>query len=100
MPVCQNCHNKWSWKQTFKRSFTSTLDGMTCPYCEEKQYLTSRVRKGSTIIPFIIITLIMLSNLFFGPSFVFFFALLGLIPLFFGIYPFFVELSNKEEALW
>ncbi len=18
MPTCQNCHNKWSWKQTFK----------------------------------------------------------------------------------
>lgn len=67
MPTCQNCYNKWSWRQTFKRSFTS--DGMTCPYCEEKQYLTSRVRKGSTIIPFIMITLIMLSNFFLGPSF-------------------------------
>ncbi|WP_200411805.1 TIGR04104 family putative zinc finger protein [Virgibacillus salexigens] len=98
MPTCQNCHNKWSWKQTFKRTFTS--DGMTCPYCEDKQYLTSRVRKGSAIIPFIMITLIMLCNLFFGPSFIFFFALLGVIPLFFVIYPFFVEVSNKKEALW
>ncbi|ASN05629.1 TIGR04104 family putative zinc finger protein [Virgibacillus necropolis] len=99
MPTCQNCHKKWNWKQTFKKSFT--LGGeMTCPYCEEKQYLTARMRKRSTIIPFIITSLIMLGNLFFGPSYVFVFALLGLFPLFFGIYPFFVELSNREESLW
>lgn len=99
MPTCQNCHEKWNWKQTFKRSFTLG-GGMTCPYCEEKQYLTARMRKRSTIIPFIISALIMLGNLFFGPSYIFVFTLLGLLPLFFGIYPFFVELSNKEESLW
>lgn len=99
MPTCQNCHHKWSWKQTFKRSFTLG-GGMTCPYCEEKQYVTSRVRKKSTIIPFIIMALIMLSNLFFGPSYIFLFALVSLMPLFLWIYPFFIELSNKDESLW
>lgn len=71
-----------------------------CPYCEEKQYLTSRVRKRGTIIPFIIMALIMLSNLFLGPSYIFLIALLSILPLFLGVYPFFIELSNKEESLW
>ena len=99
MPTCQNCHNKWTWKQTFKKSFTLSV-GMTCPYCDKKQYLTARMRKRSTIIPFIIISIIMLGNLLFGPSYTALFSLIILIPLFLLINPFFVELSNEEEALF
>jgi CXXC-20-CXXC protein len=99
MPTCQNCHHKWSWKQTFKKSFT-LIGGMTCPYCDEKQYLTARMRKRSTIIPFIMVALIMLGNHFIGPSYVAVFALLGLLPLVIIINPFFVELSNEEEPLF
>ncbi|MBY7143978.1 hypothetical protein KFZ56_13175 [Virgibacillus sp. NKC19-3] len=99
MPTCQNCHHKWSWKQTFKKSFTLG-GGMTCPYCEEKQYITPRTRTRSTIITFIIIALFMLSNLFFGPSYIFFFVIISVLPLFLVTYPFFIELSNKEEPLW
>jgi CXXC-20-CXXC protein len=44
MPTCQNCDQKWGWKQTLKKSFT--LDtGMICPYCEKKQYTTKKVDK-------------------------------------------------------
>ncbi|MEI3607600.1 TIGR04104 family putative zinc finger protein [Pseudogracilibacillus sp. SE30717A] len=99
MPTCQNCHNKWSWKQTFKGSFTLG-GGMTCPYCKEKQYLTARMRKRSTLIPFVIVAIIMLGNLFLGPSYVSIFALLVLLPSVFIINPFFVELSNEEEPLF
>ncbi len=99
MPTCQHCRHQWSWKQSFKKSFTLGT-GMTCPYCGEKQYLAARTRKRNTIFPLIIVTLIMLGNLFFGPSSVFLFALLGFIPLFFGIYPFLIELSNEEEPLF
>lgn len=99
MPVCQNCHYKWSWKETFKRSFTFG-NAMICPHCEEKQYLSARLRKRSTIIPFMIISIIMLCNLFFGPSYFYVITLISLLPLFFGIYPFFVELSNEEEPLF
>src|SRR5690625_2590474 len=96
MATCQNCYKNWSWKQTFKRSFTLS-DEMICPFCQKKQYVTSRIRKWSTIIPLIIVFLIMTGNLFFVPSYVTVFALLGVLPLFFGIYPFFVELTNQEE---
>lgn len=73
---------------------------MTCPYCEEKQYVTARMRKRSTVIPFIIISFIMLGNLFFGPSYVFLVALLVLVPVVFVVNPFCVKLSNKEEPLF
>jgi len=98
MPICQNCHHKWTWKQTFKRSFT--LDtGMKCPSCEEKQYMTSRARKRSTAIPFLV-PLIMLGNLIFGSSYFSLIALIIFIPFIFVLYPFIMELSNKEEPLW
>lgn len=98
MPTCQNCHHKWSWKQTFKRSFAFAFsDGMTCPYCEEKQYMTSRARKISTAIPFFV-PLIMLGNLIFDPSYFFLIMLISLIPIIFGLYPFIIKLSNKEIA--
>ncbi|GAA3720817.1 hypothetical protein GCM10022378_08640 [Salinicoccus jeotgali] len=45
----------------------------------------------------IVIFLILLGNLFFGPSYIALFAILGVIPLAAIIYPFFVELSNEEE---
>ncbi|HLR52140.1 MAG TPA: TIGR04104 family putative zinc finger protein [Candidatus Avamphibacillus sp.] len=99
MPTCQNCKSKWSWKQTFKKSFT--LDtAMTCPYCGEKQYVTSRTRNISTMITMMIITIVMLMNIFFGPSFIFVFILIGSIPFMVGLYPYWVELSNKEKPLW
>lgn len=99
MPTCKNCHNQWTWSQTFTRSFT-LIGEMTCPYCSKKQYLTARMRKRSTIIPFILIFLIMFGNLLFGPSYIALFALLSLLPLVFIITPFFVELSNEEEPLF
>src|SRR5699024_2850660 len=96
MSTCQNCNNKWSWKQTFKKSSIS-FGGMTCPYCGKKQYQTKRSGKRITIIYFTIFLLIMLNNIFFCPSYITFFTLLGLIPLFFIINSFFVELSNEKE---
>lgn len=98
MPTCQNCDNEWSWKQTCKKYFT--LDtGMACPYCGEKQYVTSRSRKKSSIFLFIGPAL-MLINLFFGPSLIVLFILLGSFPLIVGVYPLMIELTSKEELPW
>ena len=47
MPPCKNCYKKWSWKQTFKRSFTVGGD-MKCPYCNEMQYYSLRSINGIT----------------------------------------------------
>lgn len=99
MPICQNCHHTWTWKETFKRSFTFD-GGMECPYCKKMQYYSARFRKISSIIPFAVITLIMSCNFLFGPSYIFVIALLSLIPLYIVIYPFTVKLSNEEKPLF
>ena len=99
MPTCQNCQNEWTWKQTFKKQF-NLMGEMTCPYCEEKQYYSARMRKRSGIIPFIIIAIIMTGNLFFGPSVIAFIALVAFLPVYFAVIPFFIELANEEEPLF
>ncbi|MFC4024676.1 TIGR04104 family putative zinc finger protein [Oceanobacillus longus] len=63
MPTCENCHNKWNWRQTIKKSFT--LDpGMTCPYCGKTQYQTQKSRTKSALLNAIIL-LPLLINIFF-----------------------------------
>lgn len=99
MPECQNCHETWNWKQTFKRLFTLG-GGMECPYCHEYQYQTSTFRKRSALIPVILMSIIMLGNLLWGPSYLSLLVLLGTPLIFMLICPFFVKLSNEDEALW
>ena len=97
MPTCQNCDRKWSWKQTFRKSFT--LDsGMTCPYCQKRQYLTKGTRIKTALITFITITILTICSLVYGPSFTFLYIWICLIPLFVVLYPFWVELANKEKS--
>lgn len=93
MPSCQNCGRKWSWKQTFKKSFT--LDtGMICPYCEKKQSIAKGTRIKTALFTFIAITLVTVGSLLYGPSIVFVYIMIGLIPFFLVLYPFWVELRN------
>lgn len=99
MPVCQSCHHKWSWKQTFVKSF-SFIGGMRCTHCGEKQYVTARVKKRGTVIPLCIVLLTAIGNYFFTPTYVFLYSLAILLPLVLVINPFFVELSSEEEPLF
>src|SRR5699024_1595611 len=98
MPTCENCNNKWSWKQTIKKTFT--LDpAMTCPYCGEKQYETQKSRMKNSALNFVI-PLPLLLNIFIDiPGF----FLLSLLPVLFivvmSLYPFFVKISSKEEYI-
>jgi|SRR5699024_101688 len=98
MPTCQNCGEKWTWSQSVKRSF-QLGGGMPCPYCGDKQYYSARMRKRSSITLFII-PLILLGNLFFGLSIITVIILLSIIPIYTFLFPFFMELSNEEEALF
>lgn len=99
MPTCQNCQTKWSWWQTLKRSFVIN-GGMMCPYCGERQYITPRARKISMLITFTAPAIILLKILFDFSHIFLLFALLGSLPLLIGIFPLFLELSNKDQPLW
>lgn len=96
MPICKNCRNNWSWKQTVKKMFT--LDtGMKCPYCGENQYQTQKSKKRTSILNSIVL-LPLLLNIFFDIPIV---MLLSLFPVLFiiviSLSPFIMHLSNKEE---
>ncbi|NCU16715.1 hypothetical protein GW534_02865 [Bacillus sp. P1(2020)] len=99
MPICQHCHKQWSWKQVMKRSFTLN-HFLICPHCGEKQYVTKRSRRRSAAMNFIP-PLFILFPLLFNVSV---WIGLGLIVasgvLLYSFYPFIIELSNEEEALW
>lgn len=98
MPNCDNCHNKWNWKQTIK--ITTTLNPvMTCPYCGEKQYQT---QKSKTKIGFLttIVLLPLLLQPFFdipGAFLLSLFPILAVIVIL--LYPFLIELSSREEYI-
>jgi CXXC-20-CXXC protein len=99
MPTCQHCHRKWTWKQTFKKSFTLSHQ-LTCPFCGEKQYITSKARKRSAYLSFIPPLTLLLPIFFDISSILSISILIGSGLCLIGIYPFMIELSNKEEPLW
>lgn len=96
MPICTKCKNKWSWKQTVKKTATLNPE-MSCPHCGEKQYQS---KKSKALIPFfgLLPLLPLLIQAFFDVSVI---ILLSLIPLLivivFVLYPFLIKLSSEEE---
>ncbi|KPB06163.1 TIGR04104 family putative zinc finger protein [Bacillus sp. CHD6a] len=98
-PTCANCHNQWSWKMTWKKTFTFK-QAITCPFCEEKQYITKSARQKLTLLP-IGIPLLNVPFLTFGVNG--FFLTIVYVVCIIGIaifMPSLYELSNEEESLW
>jgi len=98
MPTCDNCHNKWNWKQTIKK--TTTLNPvMTCPYCGEKQYQT---QKSKTKVGFLttIVLLPLLLQIFFDMPGAFLLSIFPILTvIFILLYPFLIKLSSREEYI-
>lgn len=95
MPVCQNCKEKWTWKQTMKSLFK-----LNCPYCGKKQYESVASRKRTSI--FILFPPIILSiNLFLHLSWwLIILILFMIVTILWLIYPFMMKLSNEREPIW
>lgn len=96
MPICKKCGNEWSWWQTVKKS-TFTGNGMVCPYCKEKQFLSASLGKRNIILVLIIIILYLV-NVFLDLSLnmtIIIAVIMGLILI--GINPFLIKLSNEKE---
>lgn len=97
MPTCQNCKNTWTWKQTIK-----TIFKFKCPNCGKKQYESAKSKKRSAFVSFLpLIPLPILAFLNFPfPLQVSISIIVILSIAFLVIYPFIIELSNEEEALF
>ncbi|WP_212921721.1 TIGR04104 family putative zinc finger protein [Ornithinibacillus bavariensis] len=96
MPTCKSCGTEWAWKQTVKKTFSN----MKCPHCGEKQYLTARSRKKSSVVAFLAPLTLLFSFIVNFSSIVTIILLIGLSIVWFGLSPCIVELSNEEEPLW
>lgn len=98
MPTCENCLNRWSWKQTLK--ITTTLNpALKCPYCGERQYQTLKSKKKMAFHTPIVLFPLLLQIFFDIPRvivFSLFFILFWIVML---TYPFLVEVKSKEEYI-
>lgn len=99
MPVCQNCNYTWSLGETLKRSFTMST-ALRCPSCEAEQYITVKSRKRSAILSTVSITVVMLFNIYFGPTVYTFLFLLVALVFITITYPRLLRLSNTEEHMF
>ncbi|MBM7703539.1 TIGR04104 family putative zinc finger protein [Metabacillus iocasae] len=99
MPTCQHCQTRWTWKQTFKRSFAFSHQ-MICPSCNHVQYVTKRSRIKSSFLSFIPPLILLLTTSLSIPLQVSFSLLIGAALGMFITYPFLLKLSNEEEPLW
>lgn len=98
-PTCANCHNQWSWKMTWKKTFTFK-QAIACPFCGKNQYITKKSRQKFCFLP-LIIPLINVPFLSFGVD-QFYLAMMYIvciIALVIGL-PYLYELGNEEESLW
>lgn len=99
MPICQNCHNEWNWKQTLKALFTANIsqEGMKCPYCKESQFI-SRSSPSKKYLPVIVILFFVYIVISFFTEYQLILFLIFLAPnfLLLIIAPFKTTLSNER----
>ncbi|WP_181347895.1 TIGR04104 family putative zinc finger protein [Thalassobacillus sp. CUG 92003] len=99
MPVCNNCRNEWSWGDCVKKAFRFR-NGIKCRCCGEIQYQTqASMRKASLygMIPLFLLPLVISFDMSIIVSFAIFF-LAELVYL--ALFPYSLELTNKQEPLW
>jgi len=93
MPICQNCDQKWTWKQTMK-----TLFKFICPYCGKKQYESASSQLRNSILGIVILlifsSIVIWFNLSVGIASMLV-IILSMLTL--GSYPFMLKLSNHKE---
>ncbi|WP_347548723.1 TIGR04104 family putative zinc finger protein [Pseudalkalibacillus hwajinpoensis] len=99
MAICQRCHKKWTWKETFASMFTFKK-AITCPKCRGKQYITRDSRNNLSIIP-TFVAMLWLPLVLVGIKFPIIIAIeitTSLIVLL--LLPFFYKVTNEEESMW
>ncbi|WP_212926132.1 TIGR04104 family putative zinc finger protein [Oceanobacillus sp. J11TS1] len=95
MPTCQHCHQKWTWEQTMKRTFTIDT-AYICPYCEEKQYATKKSRIQFSLLIIIPLAALLLNAFNIPAWFIFSWLILGSIVVL-SLFPAVLKLTNTEE---
>src|SRR5699024_12234775 len=88
-------HNEWTWKETFKRSFT--LDSkMRCPYCDKDQYITQKSKLKTFFFNIIVLLPLVLNLIFNIPGVI----LLSLFPILFILFIRSQEHTSELQSLF
>lgn len=88
----QNCHSKWSWKQTLQKSIT-LMPSVTCPYCNEKQYQTRKSKVTNSLLVGGIILFTSAIRVFTTMPIV-----MWIIIAYFLLHPFLMKLKSGDEV--
>ncbi|MGM8365484.1 TIGR04104 family putative zinc finger protein [Virgibacillus sp. W0181] len=92
LPTCQHCHTPWTYTDTLKNMLQ-----LRCPYCQQKNYLSKKVRMRDALFSLLPIPIMILFNVSFpwilglGANIILVLAL---------IYPYIIQLSKHEDPLW
>ncbi|WP_413789022.1 TIGR04104 family putative zinc finger protein [Bacillus kandeliae] len=74
MAHCQSCQKKWNRREILRAGFSK--NGLACPYCGTKQYISAKTTNRLTLTYWSSVFLLVLLNLSF------------------------VELSSEDEPYW
>lgn len=96
MPICQYCHQKWTYIDTFKKLFRIKL---FCPYCKEQNDLTPETRRKLSFSPIVILGSFVLLKVFNVTKPWYLLIILIMACVMFMMYPYVTQLSKTEEPL-
>ncbi|MDO6449198.1 TIGR04104 family putative zinc finger protein [Oceanobacillus profundus] len=95
MPICQNCGEEWTWKQTVK-----TLFRLKCPHCGNKQYESASSKKRTNMIGLIPLIALPINVFFSFPWWMVIVIMIPMIAVILIVYPYMIKVSNEEEPFW
>ncbi len=105
LPVCTKCGHRWTWKQSMQQFLAMQhIDyGMTCPYCNQKQYMTKKIHRRLwmlRVIPYLFV----FASFFLFSLFVAFACLIISVVVMVWMHPYVMKLSSErasqQKPLW
>ncbi|MGY3189440.1 TIGR04104 family putative zinc finger protein [Lysinibacillus sp. TE18511] len=97
LPVCIQCGESWSYKQSHKLLWTNNAKPIECKHCGQKQYRTNKSMRLNGILQIPILHLILLTNVTFQNVWVGIgFYLISTISFYWTLAPFLFAFQEKD----
>ncbi|MBK3496481.1 hypothetical protein JFL43_16775 [Viridibacillus sp. YIM B01967] len=100
LPVCESCHEEWSWRVSIKKMFTLNR-AMICPNCGKKQYETKKSKKRFELIVLYPNSVLLINAFFDLHLWEIVLMYVAIVITQFIIIPYKIKLQNDEDLnLW
>lgn len=99
-PVCSNCGEQWTRKQSF---FGSVKNKRICYYCSTTQYLTRKTNKRMLLFQFAFTFILIIAQIFSGSFIIILVYLVLIMILYILVAPYYIELQSEDpvnEPFW